>query len=215
MEKYPDSFKDNIKDQTLGTGYSSLLCQMINRCENTRRPPSTSSKRKLGDLGKIKKILNADFYGCKQLNYLPDFTSDNDASAQEAKKSELQEEFLHVKWNQQKVDLLMDETYAAQRLLIVENVDFEVVIKEFPFLTVSVYFLKHVAKLMGFDVLVRLTHSIEDKAPEVIKCIKNNQNLHNMDNLEVIEILCEYFEEEKKQFLMIFDVSTILFMFIG
>ncbi len=207
VEKYPHSFKDTVKNQTLGTGYSSLLCQLINRCENTRRPYSTSSKRKLGEEGKVK-ILNADSYGCERLNYLPDFTSDDDASIQENKKKELQEEYLHVTWNQHKVDLLMDETYTAQRTLIVKNVEFEVVIKEFPFLAISFYFLKHVQKLMGFDVPHRLANSIDDKAPEVIKCIKNCQNV-DVDKFQFIEVLCDYFEEDKKQFLMIFEVGTI------
>jgi hypothetical protein len=114
--KYPHTFQDTVRNQTLGTGYSSLLCQLINRCEN----------RKLGEEGKVQKILNADSYGCVRLNYLPDFTSDDDASTQD-KQKELQEEYLHVTWNQHKVDLLMDVTYTAQRLLIVKNVEFEVV----------------------------------------------------------------------------------------
>ena len=209
VDKYPQSFQDNIKDTKLGNGYSSLLCQLINRCENTRRPNSTSSKRKLEE-GKVKKISSADSYGCIRINYLPDFISNEDATSQEKKMKELQEEYIQVKWDQCKVDLLMDETYAAQRLCIVKNARFEVVIREFPFLAVSVYFLKHVQKLMGFDVLHRLENSIEDKATEVIKCIKNSQSA-DVNKLQFIEILCDYFEEEKKQFLLMFEVSTILF----
>lgn len=210
VEKYPKSFQDTINGQKLGNGYSSLLCQLVNRCENTRRPSSSSTKRKLGQDGRIKKISNADSYGCVRLNYLPDFASDDDASAQEFKKVELQELYTHAKWNQEKVDSLMDETYTAQRFIIVKNVEFNIVIEEFPFLSVSLYFLKHLERLIGFDLLQRLSNSVEDKASEVIKCIKNDHNT-GINQLQFIEVLCEYFEEEKKEFMMIFEVSLFLF----
>lgn len=186
-----------------------MLCQLINRCENTRRPYSNSTKRKLGEDGKLKKILNSDSYGCVRLNYLPNFSSDNDESEQKTKKIELQEYYSQVHWKHEKVDSLMDDTYVAQRLLIVGNVEFEAVIKEFPFLAVSLYFLKHARKLMGFDVLQRLVNSIEDKGPEIIKCVKNCQTL-DVDKFQVIEVLCDYFTEDKNQFLMIFEVGTTL-----
>lgn len=210
VEKFPASFQDTVNGQKLGNGYSSFLCQLINRCENTRRPNSTSTKRKFGQEGKIKRISNADLYGCVRVNYLPDFVSDDDATSQELKKIELQEEYSLQKWNQEKVDLLMDQTYTAQRFLIVQNVEFKTVINEFPFLSVSVYFLKHVEKLIGFDPLQRLSQSIENKAAEVIKCIKNNEDT-GINQLQFIEVLCEYFEEEKKEFMMIFEVSLFLF----
>ena len=37
VERLPQSFQDNIKDRKLGNGYSTLLCQLINKCENARQ----------------------------------------------------------------------------------------------------------------------------------------------------------------------------------
>lgn len=105
----------------------------------------------------------------------------------------------------------MEETYAAQHLLIIKNVEMEIVLKEFPFLSVNFYFLRHVQKLMGFDVLDRLTKSIEEKAPEVIMCINNSQS-SDVNKLEFLEVLCNYFQEDKKQFLMIVEVGIIFIL---
>lgn len=48
VRRYPESFKDTIGKESVGLGHESLLCQLINRTENSRRT-SGALKRKISE----------------------------------------------------------------------------------------------------------------------------------------------------------------------
>lgn len=62
VKQYPLSFQDIIGKDAIGFGYSSLLCQLIARAENCRRP-SGVLKTKVTEAREEPKRF-ADSYGC-------------------------------------------------------------------------------------------------------------------------------------------------------
>lgn len=75
VNKYPKSFADNIGGMVVGSGYESLLKQLVNKVDNATRP--NPNKRKLStDSGKSLKTIdsytvknNSVFYSILLLNF--------------------------------------------------------------------------------------------------------------------------------------------------
>lgn len=89
VNRYPKSFRDGIEGQVVGTGYDSLVKQMISRIDNYRRLQSPPARKRLSENHSPdnSKRERKDDYGC--INHNPQLPAGESQVSQREKQEEL------------------------------------------------------------------------------------------------------------------------------
>lgn len=179
----------------VGTGFDSLLKQLVVRFENLARKSSEgANKRKRDDASTASNVVNKkknfDTYGC--INYLPtDFPPGETTETLKEVKNLLKEKYLYNP--SEEVEELMNLTYILQRKDILETdasiIDLR---KEWPFLFEQSGMFTHFEILTGIKLPQKLENSITKNSEHIIKWMKeeHNQKIRNIyENLQEATII--------------------------
>ncbi|KAJ8034878.1 hypothetical protein HOLleu_21896 [Holothuria leucospilota] len=183
VNKYPASFRDQIDDRVIGSGYASLAKQLLNRFENVHRQPVDSLRKRIyevssggdeddcPDSGRNDRVDRTDSYGC--INWQPSkFPSKESVDTQRSHQLWLQEEHRKVVWDKEEVSKKMQLTYTSQRLTINKG-KFSIaeIIEKWPFLSEEDFLLEHFKELVGINLKQELLNSVTTKAPKIFRSV--------------------------------------------
>lgn len=200
VAKYSYSFRDDIGDTVLGTGFESFRKQMEERLYNESRREkklnsltkklNSSNDEDLSAAEKVRKKPMSDSYGC--VNWQPNsYPKDENEESQKEKQEWLSAEFTKKERDKKTVALYMKQTYASQRLLINRgkpNIpSIQEVKNQWPFLFETDMLLQHFEQLMGFNLQIVLQQSLEKKASAIYEFMKQER----MKTKKVREVLLE------------------------
>ncbi|XP_071841746.1 uncharacterized protein [Apostichopus japonicus] len=212
VAEHPESFKDDV-----GSGYDSLLAQLVNRADNLSRLPGSHPFKRASQSNDSTppKKRKTDSYGC--ISWQPDtFPAGETEKTQQQKMEELQT--LH-KSGQQGANIkeLMNLTYTSQRNMI-NSKDCVLVelMEKWPYLFEEAYLLDHFSTLTGVNLKEKVEESAKKKIPTLYRFLEQQasttqrlrQTLHsikdvmesNGDSLPKIIgsliLLCRYFDDD-------------------
>ena len=220
--RYPDSFVDELGGEKIGTGYDSLLSQLVNRVDNISRPSMKRRRFSTEDeiaSGSAKQP--RDCYGC--INWQPTSLPEGETEeSQQLLKEELK--ILHASepnTDKTRIMKMMSATYATQRTVLNKaNCALLDVIEDWPYLFDEQCMLMHFKELVGTDIMHKVQESFKDKIPKILRflrqhppCLRNRQLQDTVQQLEaafdvvgnkspqvigLIAVLCAYFGEDRK-----------------
>lgn len=144
---YPKSFRDEINSQVIGSGYDSLLKQLVCRIDNLKRTNATTSPlcATLEASTKKRKVE----YGC--INFDPQLPVGDTSELQLAKKEQLLEMFKNNESNVKTITNLMTSTYTSQRNDILSGKETKDLLDEWPYLFQPAGMKAHFKELTGID----------------------------------------------------------------
>ena len=234
VQLYPNSLEDRINGSLVGTGYDSLLRQMIFRTENVNR--STSQKRKSNDpqqstsaevAGPPKKK-KRDAYGC--ISFQPDMVVGmEDEVALE--KQYLKDMFTNPdpeKWDNRRILKAIEVCFPEQRRIINGNIPIKEIQEEWPCLFECNAMMAHFNLLVGINLMKVFGETSCDKIQTVYEFLKSKGQsktlFEEVDQLEaekktnnfrlqaVVLALMDYFEEDRRHLFHSVDVITSLLL---
>ncbi|XP_048018806.1 uncharacterized protein LOC125250320 isoform X1 [Megalobrama amblycephala] len=126
---YPKSFRDEIDSQIVGSGYDSLLKQLVCRIDHLKRAKTTT--RSLCDMPEKSKKRKSE-YGC--INSEPQFPAGETSELQQEKKAKLLEMFQNKESNVKTIYSLMTATYTSQRNDVQFGKETSELLDEWPYL---------------------------------------------------------------------------------
>ncbi|XP_056335164.1 uncharacterized protein LOC130246305 [Danio aesculapii] len=153
---YPQSFKDVIEDQVVGSGYDSLTKQLQSRVDNMKRGKislylkrQTSSASEGDDTPfKIKRV---DTYGC--INWQPKQLPEGETEeSQKCIQEELKTMHKNKCNNTKDIEKKMMDTFYNQRRNIISGMDTPLLVEEWPYLFEMCGLIIHFKELTGLDV---------------------------------------------------------------
>ncbi|KAL0190867.1 hypothetical protein M9458_013565, partial [Cirrhinus mrigala] len=153
---YPGAFKEVIEGEVVGSGYDSVIKQLINRVDNVRRgTTSLSLKRRAAGNSEeedtLRRKKRLDSYGCKnwQPVQLPaNETPDTQKHVQEEMKKMNRERCQDTNT----VENMMRATFFTQRKDIINGVDTSDLMHEWPYLFETAGMMTHFKELTGIDI---------------------------------------------------------------
>ncbi|XDV41382.1 hypothetical protein PO909_010261 [Leuciscus waleckii] len=143
---YPGAFRDVIEGEIVGSGYDSLIKQMISRLDNVRQAVSNSEGE---DTPCRKKRL--DTYGClnwQPVRLPPNETPDSQKRVQEELKKMYKERCPDTKC----IENMMRATFFTQRKDIFSGIETSDLMHEWPYLFETVGMKTHFKELTGMDI---------------------------------------------------------------
>ncbi|XP_033117336.1 uncharacterized protein LOC117117211 isoform X2 [Anneissia japonica] len=217
VSKYPKSLLDVCDGDTVGTGYDSLLNQLVNRVDNISRPKSQVSLKvhvQLKDGKQFKRKL-MDSYGCAR--WQPDGLPEGQTEAtQKDIMEKLQDKFTKNE-NGDDVETDMMLTYATQRRHINsrDHLLSDTLVK-WPYLFQEQFLILHCNYLLDFNIMEKMKMAYANKVPkllryfedqpkEVVKEIELAKKKREDNTPEIIGLLTclgAYFEEEIEQVIL-------------
>ncbi|XP_033632229.1 uncharacterized protein LOC117293868 [Asterias rubens] len=233
VQRFPDSFIDELGGEKVGSGYDSLLSQLVNRVDNISRPSMKRGRFSSGDeisSGPAKK--KRDSYGC--INWQPiSLPKGETVASQVLLKDELKA--LHASEpHTDKTQIMekMSTTYATQRAMLNKaNCALLDVIEDWPYLFDEKFMLMHFKELVGTDIMHKVQESFKDKIPKILRflkqhssCLRNKQLQDTLQQLEaavdvvgnkspqvigLITVLCAYFGEDRGCHILSTEVSNL------
>ncbi|KAJ3613584.1 hypothetical protein NHX12_019830, partial [Muraenolepis orangiensis] len=111
IRTYPKSFRDEIGGEVVGSGYDSIVRQMLSSIYNVRRTDHFSRRRLT--LTTMTKHRQRHSYGC--INPEPQLPAGETQDTQNRKTDELKLMFKNRDKDMTKMEVLMMETFASQR----------------------------------------------------------------------------------------------------
>lgn len=158
---YPKSFRDEIEGEIVGSGYDSIVKQMMCRVDNYRRLESPCVKKRVeshsSEAEDNPKRQCKDAYGC--INPDPQLPAGETIVMQKQKKEELVKMFQSKDKDTKKIEKLMTATFASQRKDILNGQkDTVQLIKEWPYLFQATGMKIHFKELTG----VQISESFEE-----------------------------------------------------
>ncbi|XP_052459626.1 uncharacterized protein LOC128018259 isoform X2 [Carassius gibelio] len=153
---YPKSFRDEINSQVVGSGYDSLLKQLVCRIDNLKRAKAISIPL-CGTLEvstKKRKLL----YGC--INSDPQLLVGETSELQQEKKEKLVVMFQNNESDVKTIYDLMTSTYTPQRNSIQSGKETKDLLDEWPYLFQPAGMKAHFKELTGIDI----NNSFEESA---------------------------------------------------
>ncbi|XP_071795879.1 uncharacterized protein [Asterias amurensis] len=219
IRKYPKSFIDEVDGEQIGSGYDSILSQLVNRVDNISRSQLSTKRKSSPDNASATPVSKRkrDSYGC--INWEPSsFPQGQTQESQNELKEQLKQ--LHKSEPHTKTSEVMDLmglTYRSQRLAINKpTCVFLDLTEQWPYLFDERFMLEHFKELVGIDVKVKLTNIFEDKVPKLLRFLKqgvNNKKVqtvltdiekanrevgdHTPQVIGLILLLCSYFGEDE------------------
>lgn len=178
VQSYPQSLKEELGGDTVGSGYDSLLSQLMARVENEHRGLSKTHVANDNSASEVnqadqdepqvrKKRSAANSYGCVQ--WQPSGLPDGETKeSQQVKQAGLRELFETLPWDIEAIRVLMKLTYTSQRRDINGGMTAAQLKCEWPFLFEPVGLLAHASELLEFDVRDVMTESLTSKGPRIL-----------------------------------------------
>ncbi|KAL0965498.1 hypothetical protein UPYG_G00282080 [Umbra pygmaea] len=155
---YPKSFRDEIENEIVGSGYDSIVKQLSCRIENYKRKDTPSLKRRVGPSSsdsednsrKDNSKRQQKDYGC--INSEPQLPPGETLDLQKQKKEELVKMSGNKEKNKKKIEKLMTDTYVSQRKDIMMGKDTDKLTEEWPYLFQTVGMRIHFSQLTGVNI---------------------------------------------------------------
>nr|XP_050028093.2 uncharacterized protein LOC126523536 isoform X3 [Dermacentor andersoni]XP_050030180.2 uncharacterized protein LOC126526322 isoform X1 [Dermacentor andersoni] len=154
VELHPSSFKDVFDNTVIGTGYDSLLNQLVCRVENVNREDVHEAK--VRDMRCAKKRSSC-------IPYPEQETSTKDDAEMRREQEALQTMFKADSSYTEDVHVLMASTHRLQQLDIKLGTSITELKKAWPFLFMPCGLESHVELLLGVNVTETLDHSLRNK----------------------------------------------------
>ena len=176
VTQYPQ-FKDVIGDTVVGTGYTSVRNQLENRLSYLKRPITSSRKsaavkRRLESKGEgdtpMRKTLR-DGYGC--VDFLPISIPDGETTESLTEKQKaLKQLHANSSNNETEISALMAATYHLQRQDLVGHLPLTApeISDEWPYLVKPKWMIQHLSRLLGINVLERLSQGLSAKKQSLL-----------------------------------------------
>ena len=176
VAKYRASFIDEIDGKSIGTGYDSLMKQLMSRAENVARknPDQRRKRQRDGDNEPAaRKVLKLrDSYGC--INYSPtDLPEGETTDFQSEHKEAMQASFARWLPNDQ-IPNLIKKTYYSQRLdIISKTIPILDLQTEWPYLFEAEGILPHFEELTGIKLREKLEATLAGKGARVLQWMRS------------------------------------------
>ncbi|XP_078028604.1 uncharacterized protein LOC144464683 [Epinephelus lanceolatus] len=165
--EYPESFKDVIEGEVVGSGYHSLTKQLQCRVDNYKRNEALGKKRIIPDdtstVPENKKQWK-DSYGCIQWESGP-----VNVEAQMKKKKDMQKIFLENERNEKQIEQLISDTFISQRNDIISGKDTQALTEEWPLLFSLVGMKAHFKLLTGVHINEGFEEAMASKLARVLE----------------------------------------------
>lgn len=180
VEKYPSSLSDMLDNTLIGTGYDSLLNQLLSRVENENRrsapqPVATYVNQKDGA---------SCSYGCRKNSRE---STQDEADEMERQRVILQSMFSQGAPSNEEERLLMVSTYPLQRKDIDSaNRTMKQLKQEWPFLFTPSGIFCHFKELVGCDIEEQLRMAFDEKKRQILQLMKYEQTTHK----SLAKIIC-------------------------
>ncbi|XP_059363214.1 uncharacterized protein LOC132101999 isoform X2 [Carassius carassius] len=162
---YPKSFRDEINSQVVGSGYDSLLKQLVCRIDNFKRAKAISSPL-CGTLEvstKKRKLL----YGC--IHSDPQLLVGETSELQQEKKEKLLVMFQNNESDVKTIYDLMTSTYTSQRNNIQSGKETKDLLDEWPYLFQPAGMKAHFKELTGIDINNSFEESASSKFRRILE----------------------------------------------
>ncbi|XP_041824837.1 uncharacterized protein LOC121629269 [Melanotaenia boesemani] len=209
VEIYPESLGDRTEEgERMGSGYFCLGKQLRERMQFLNRDNTLARLRKPKRLappieddnpGPSMKCAKTDSYGCVNWQPLQLPEGENRESLLEKKRELMTIYSLEGQRaaDQRRVDDLMTVTYEPQRrdLNATPSPSMSQLQRDWPFLFMQKFLLKHFCLLTGFDLESRLQESLAKKGERVLKYFKS-QLLRWKKDVKMVLSCLERQEEE-------------------
>jgi hypothetical protein len=201
--KYPSSFSDEIEGDIVGTGYSSLVTQLVTKCENERRntPTKPTVTKRLSSQdgnqdGTKRKRQEADSYGC--VNFSPDCLPEGEtAETLEENMKTMQKMFSEGSANGDEVRLLMKQTYVNQRQDILNGMDARSLKEAWPYLFEVKGMFVHFHELTGVDIRFEMESTFPKKSSRILAWMHGQLNNRSLRQIEMdLEKACLQMENK-------------------
>ncbi|XP_077089991.1 uncharacterized protein LOC143741615 [Siphateles boraxobius] len=225
---YPGAFRDVIEGEIVGSGYDSVIKQMISRVDNVRRGNTSLSLKRQAvsnsegeDTPCRKKRL--DTYGClnwQPVRLPPNETPDSQKRVQEELKKMYKERCPDTKC----IENMMRATFFTQRKDIISGIETSDLTHQWPYLFETVGMKTHFKELTGMDI----DKSIASKCARVVSYFKcsdktakmetifremSQECLHkNVDDVNTagfLQLVLKYFSEREDQMFYKVDQTTL------
>ncbi|KAM9501371.1 uncharacterized protein Hap1MRO34_010529 isoform 1-T2 [Clarias gariepinus] len=225
VSTYPQSFRDIIEDQVVGSGYDSLTKQLQNRIDNIKRGKNSlflkrqASSTSEGDDRPSK--IRVDTYGC--INWHPKHLPPNETEeTQKCTQEELKNMHKNKSKNTKSIEKKMVATFYTQRSNIINGMETPVLVKDWPYLFEMCGIMVHFKELTGMDVDRKV---ISSKCKRVISYLISHEKKSKIEDIlsgmEIAEakelhadltgcvlLLLKYFNEvQAKMFLLVDETS--------
>ena len=236
---YPESLRDQINNSVIGTGYDSLLRQLVFRNENCNRvskgkstdssrgtpEPSTSAEGP----GTNRKTRKRDAYGC--INFQPELKSDESKTIEEEKQY-LKDSYTNPdpeKWDTKRIARAIKICFPQQRKMINEEAPVIEIQREWPCLFEFNGMMLHFELLVGLNLQNVLKESCEGaklkatlsflkgtgKHGALLAEVKHHEQEQNSKKFELPAMLLgllDHFGENRQCLFCSVDVTNLLFI---
>lgn len=227
VSAYPDSFEDKIDGDVVGTGYDSLVKQLVSRVENVSRGTLTSPRQlplfQDEPDDNIQKV-KLDTYGC--INYAPDLPEPEEMENQVRKKNEMKTEFSKTNYSTSlNIDELVKGTYALQRNDILGGCSLAEMKSDWPYLFSASGMNSHFKELTGIDAKRCLENFYTTKGQKILNYMNIYGNRTIKSSIErvsaevgndspqqqgIILFIIKELGEEEKTFFKVMEVCWYL-----
>lgn len=223
---YPEAFKDIIEGEVVGSGYDSVIKQLINRLDNVRRgKTSLSLKRQAAGNSEEDTLCRKkrlDSYRCKnwQPVQLPaNETPDTQISVKQEMKKMKKEQFHDAKI----VENMMRATFFTQRKDIINGVETSDLLHEWPYLFETSGMMSHFKELTAIDFEDKTIASKCARVVSYFRCTdktakmqtifremeKSSKNVDDINAAGFLQLLLKYFSEREDQMFHKVDQTTL------
>ncbi|KAI4810927.1 hypothetical protein KUCAC02_013854 [Chaenocephalus aceratus] len=168
---YPKSFKDEIENQVVGSGYDSITKQLQCRVDNYKRlelPTMTHSS----SADKGKKRWRKDAYGCVG-NPEPQLSAN--CEAQKKMKGELHKMFEGNEKDEKKIEALMMNTFSSQKRDVQNEKDTQTLNEEWPYLFTTTGLKTHFKELTGVHINHEFQEDMKSKYKRILGYLKSQR----------------------------------------
>lgn len=221
--RYPKSFRDEIEGQVVGTGYDSLVKQLMSRIDNFRRLQTPTNKR-VSESGRPENVKKGrkDAYGC--INPDPELPSSETKQLQDQKQEELINMFKNKDKDEKRVEKLMVETFPSQRRDLLSGLkETKEIFKVWPFLYQEIGMRLHFRELTGIQIDDTFEESTGSKIRRILRYFQFvqtdpssrvgtvlNQTLEGGDDTcAAVQMLLAHFKEQQEKMFVIVDDTAI------
>uniref|UniRef100_A0AAR2LM09 Uncharacterized protein n=1 Tax=Pygocentrus nattereri TaxID=42514 RepID=A0AAR2LM09_PYGNA len=172
--KYPQSLKDVIEGDVVGTGYHSLVKQLQARIDNKKRhaTPRIHKRKSLSnsDTDEVPAVMKAsvqDTYGCVKwdMKFMPVTET---LESQNEKKGKMRFLWEQATFNPDEVKELMESTYYSQRKAINNGTALQTLREEWPFLFHEIGISAHYQELTGLPLTQTFLKSVGKKGKQLL-----------------------------------------------
>ncbi|XP_036938880.1 uncharacterized protein LOC119010651 isoform X2 [Acanthopagrus latus] len=174
---YPKSFKDVIEGQVVGSGYDSLTRWLQCRVDNCKRAQLVISPNSSGRKRRRQKNVNR----CVNPDLLP-----GKLEVEQQNKEELQRMFEEDEKDENKIKMLMTETFASQRRDVLCGNHTQTLKEEWPFLFHTTGLKTHFRQLTGVHINEEFKETMSRKSRQILQYLKKRDR-----GSSTVKLLCD------------------------